>query len=118
MRTTLDITLTQTCNIPGLSAHAHDLPGYPGIICIDFINKGNKELPANLQSIMLVPEDQEAPHLGKDRTLYTVPGDYSEVIVDITLGEVNGSEFIAANVTVRNPAGESFSHPHVPCELP
>lgn len=118
MRTTLDVTLTQTCNIPGLSAHAHDLPGYPGIICIDFINKGNKELPANLQSIMLVPEDQQAPHLGKDRTLYTVPDDYSEVIIDITLGVVNDRDLIVANMTIKNTLGDSLSHTHVPCELP
>jgi hypothetical protein len=118
MRTTLAVSFSQTNNIPGLSVHAHNLPGHPNITCLDFFNQGNHELPATFQSIMLVPNGAEAPHLGLDRTLYTVPADYSAVELDISLGIINDKDFVVALMNIRTTTGDTIPLIHVPCELP
>ncbi|MBP6924328.1 MAG: hypothetical protein KBC62_03295 [Candidatus Pacebacteria bacterium] len=117
MRTTLEVSFAQSSTIPYLYAHAHDLPGFPNITCIDFVNTGNKELPDTLMHIMLVPDDVRAPDLGRDRILYVVPANYCEVDVHIALGIVEDKDFVAAPITIKTVDGETVSHMHIPCEL-
>lgn len=118
MRTTLKIAFAETSTIPGLKAHAHDLPGFPDVTCIDFLNDGNKEVPRAFQHIMLVPDDMRAPDLGRDRTPYLVPANYSEVELSIDLGIVGDRDFIVAQMIIRTSDGGTITHTHVPCELP
>ena len=117
MRTMLAMKLTQSSAIPHLRAHTHDLPGFPDITCIDFVNDGNKDVPPTLQNIMLVPDGTQAPNLGRDRTLYTVPADYTEAELRIDLGVVGEKDFVVAQLIIKTSEGESISHTHVPCEL-
>lgn len=118
MRSTLATEVTVTSTIPGLRAHAHDLPGFPEITCIDFVNDGNKEIPAGLKHIMLVPEDTRAPDLGLDRTLYPVPADYAKIALSISLGVVGNKDFLVAQMSIETDEGVTLSHTHIPCELP
>jgi hypothetical protein len=117
MRTTLATEVTVTSTIPGIQAHAHDLPGFPNITCIDFVNGGNKDIPPALKHVMLVPEGTSAPDLGLDRTLYSVPSDYASIAVTIALGIVDDKDFLVAQMSVRTEGGETSSLTHVPCEL-
>lgn len=117
MRTTLEVKFAHTSAIPCLRAHAHDLPNYPDITCIDFINNGNKDVPSAMHHIMLVPDNMRAPDLGLDRTLYMVPANYTAVELSIALGVVDDKDFVVAQLIVHTNDGDSISLTHVPCEL-
>jgi hypothetical protein len=115
MRTTLETTVTRESTIPHMHAQAHDLPGFPGVMCIDIINKGNRHVPSNLQHAMLVPNGVDAPKLGSDRTVYPVPADYDKVDILISIGIFNDSDHVAMQMNISMSDGTTMVHNHVAC---
>jgi hypothetical protein len=115
VQTTLEIKVTRASAVPHMFPHAHDLPGFPRVMCINIENSGNKYVPRDIQHAMLVPEGMPAPELGDDRTVCPVPADYAEVDILLSVGIIDETDHVVMQMTIRMQDGSTMVHTHVAC---
>jgi hypothetical protein len=104
--------------IPNVHVEAFALPGCDDVICLQFTNRGNPDVPQfGLQNALLVREGALVHKLEEDYTVYPIPINYDEIFVFVSVGIINSIDVLAAQMTISTPSGGSRIHKHISCEL-
>lgn len=101
-------------NVAGISAHAHTDPSAEESIFVEFYNNGNGSAVTFPQPLVLVPEGTgKVTSMGKDRTEYKIPVNFSEIEIIIT----EEKNLLMATITIDPGAEESMIKQHILCDL-
>jgi hypothetical protein len=118
MRTALKSKVFIENLIPRVTVTAFELPGDTNVICLQFQNHDNPDIPrTGLQHALLVPDGARVQKLDEDYTAYPIPADHDEINIVVSIGIISDRDYLAAQMTIRSSADEDRVHTHISCEL-